>query len=65
MYMETLRGIAGVGIFPVLSLLMFFAVFGIVLIRVMRMDRANVERCAHLPLEGRHDRPAASQESLQ
>jgi hypothetical protein len=65
MYMETLRGIAGVGIFPVLSLLMFFAVFGIVLIRVMRMDRANVERFAHLPLEGRHDRPAASQESLQ
>jgi hypothetical protein len=65
MYMETLRGIAGVGIFPLLSLLMFFVVFGVVLVRVVRMDRANVERLAHLPLDGRYDRSAGAQESLR
>ena len=65
MYMETLRGIAGVGIFPVLSLLVFFIVFGVVLIRVARMDRATVERFADLPLDGRRDRPAGAQESLR
>ena len=65
MYMETLRGIAGVGIYPLLSLLVFFIVFGVVLIRVARMDRAKVERFAHLPLDGQCDRPAGAQESLR
>jgi hypothetical protein len=65
MYMETLRGIAGVGIFPVLSLLVFFVVFGVMLVRVVRMDRASVERFAHLPLDGRQDRTAGTQESLR
>lgn len=64
MYMETLRGMAGVGIFPLLSLLVFFIVFGAVLIRVARMDRATVERSAHIPLDGR-DRPAGAEESLR
>jgi len=63
MYMETLRGIAGIGIFPALSLLLFVTVFGIVLIRVVRMDRENVQRFAELPLDGRSDRSVTHQET--
>jgi len=57
MYMETLRGIAGIGIFPVLSLLLFVVVFGTMLVRVGRMDRASVQAFADLPLDrpGRRD----------
>jgi hypothetical protein len=53
MYMETLRGIAGIGVFPALSLLLFVAVFGTVLVRVARMDRASVQALADLPLQSR------------
>jgi cytochrome c oxidase cbb3-type subunit 3 len=51
MYKETLRGIAGVGLFPAISLLLFVLVFTIMLIRVLRMDRADAQRLAALPLE--------------
>ena len=37
MYMETLRGMAGIGIFPALSLLLFVVIFAVVLYRVARM----------------------------
>lgn len=53
MYMETLRGIAGIGVFPALSLLLFVAVFGGVIVRVTRMDRASVRAFADLPLDSR------------
>ena len=53
MYMETLRGIAGIGIFPALSLVLFVVVFGAVIVRVTRMDRASVRALADLPLESR------------
>ena len=52
MYLETLRGIAGIGIFPALSLLLFVVIFAVVLYRVARMDRAQVLRYADLPLDG-------------
>lgn len=51
MYMETLRGIAGIGVFPALSLLLFVAVFGGVIVRVTRMDRAAARAFADLPLD--------------
>ena len=53
MYMETLRGIAGIGVFPALSLVLFVAVFGGVIVRVSRMDRAAVRAFADLPLDPR------------
>jgi hypothetical protein len=52
MYLETLRGIAGIGIFPALSLLLFVVIFAVVLYRVARMDRAQVLRYADLPFDG-------------
>lgn len=51
MYGDILRGIAGVEIFPVLSLVIFVAFFTIVLVRVVRMKRSRVEHLSRLPLE--------------
>lgn len=51
MYKETLRGIAGVGIFPVISLLLFVAVFAAAVIRTFGMRRDVARRLAALPLE--------------
>jgi hypothetical protein len=64
MYMETLRGIAGVGVFPALSLIVFVAVFVVVLVRVARMDRASIRRFSNLPLEEHTERSSPSQEVL-
>ena len=52
MYMETLRGMAGIGIFPALSLLLFVVIFAVVLYRVARMKPSQVLFYADLPLDG-------------
>jgi hypothetical protein len=52
MYREILLGISGVALYPIVSLLLFVATFGLVLVQVGRMDRTRVERCAALPFEG-------------
>ena len=52
MYMETLRGIAGIGAFPVVSLLLFVIVFVIAVLRVVRMEHAVAAHLASLPLDG-------------
>lgn len=59
MHKEILRSITGVGIFPVISLLLFVAVFALVLLRTFRMDRADVQRLARLPLDAPADGGAA------
>ncbi len=42
MYKETLRAIAGIGLFPAVSLVLFVVVFAlVVLVQVVRMDRAR------------------------
>lgn len=51
MYQDILRNIAGIEVFPVLSLLLFVVLFAIVIIMTMRMDRRRVARLAGLPLE--------------
>ena len=51
MYKEILRGITGIEVFPVISLVLFVLVFGVVLIRVLRADRAELDRHASLPLD--------------
>jgi hypothetical protein len=51
MYKEILRGIGGIGIFPVVSLLLFVMVFALVVLRALRMDRAGIQHLAGLPLE--------------
>jgi hypothetical protein len=51
MYKEILRTIVGIEVYPVLSLLIFVAVFVIMLVWVMRMDRARLATYANLPLD--------------
>jgi hypothetical protein len=51
MHTDTLRGIAGIDIFPVISLLVFVAVFTAVLIYAMRLERSRVDRLSRLPLD--------------
>ena len=51
MYKETLRSIAGIGVFPVISLLLFMAVFATAAVRTLRMRRDVADRLASLPLE--------------
>ena len=48
---EVLRAIAGIAVFPVVSLILFVAVFTVVLVRTARLDRASLDRFAHLPLD--------------
>ena len=52
MYKETLRAIEGIGLFPVVSLLLFVTVFTVAVVRVLRMDRGDLARLASLPLDG-------------
>ena len=51
MYQEVLRSIEGVGIFPAVSLVVFVAVFTLVVWHALRMDVAGVRHMADLPLE--------------
>ena len=51
MYKEILQSIAGIDVFPVVSLCLFVAVFTIVLVRTLRTDRARMDRYASLPLD--------------
>ena len=52
MYKEILRSIAGIDVFPVVSLCLFVCVFAGVLVWAMRADRARLTHCANLPLDG-------------
>jgi len=51
MSFETLRAIDGVGIFPIISLLLFVTVFAVMLIRTARLDRSRLDSYARLPLD--------------
>jgi hypothetical protein len=59
MYVELLRSIEGVGVFPAFSLVLFVTVFTVMLLRVGRMDRGRAAGLARLPLET-PERPTAS-----
>jgi len=51
MYKDILLSIAGIEVFPVVSLVLFVTVFAAVLISVVRMDRSRAEALASLPLD--------------
>ena len=65
MYKETLRAIAGIGLFPAISLVLFVMVFALVLVRVIRMDRRETEHLAGLPLEPADTLGPARQEACR
>ena len=52
MYREILLGIAGVALYPIVSLLLFVVTFGLVLVQVGRMDRSRLHHLAALPFDG-------------
>ena len=57
MYTEVLRRIAGIAVFPVLSLVVFFTA---VLVWTMRMDKGQVDQLAALPLDDEPAMPAGA-----
>ena len=57
MYKEILQSIAGIEVFPVISLVLFVAVFTAVIISIARMDRTRAEELAALPLDDSANRP--------
>jgi cytochrome c oxidase cbb3-type subunit 4 len=55
MYKDILRHIAGIEVFPVLSLVVFVTVFAAVLVYVTRLDKVRLARLASLPLDADGD----------
>jgi hypothetical protein len=55
MYREILQSISGVGIFPVLSLLIFSGVFTMVLVATGRLTKARLAELARMPLDVEQD----------
>ncbi|MAT56686.1 MAG: CcoQ/FixQ family Cbb3-type cytochrome c oxidase assembly chaperone [Ignavibacteriae bacterium] len=51
MFSNYLTSIKDVEIFPVISLIIFFAVFVFVLIKVIKMDKTYINKMGNLPLE--------------
>jgi hypothetical protein len=51
MYKQILRSIADVGVFGSISLILFFTVFCLVLIRVVMTKKNYIEKMSNLPLD--------------
>ena len=64
MYTELLRSIDGIGIYPVISLVLFVAVFTVVLVWALRADRRRLDRHAALPLTEARPAPRPSDNEL-
>ena len=45
------EGIADIEIYPIISLILFFAVFITMLIYVMKIPKSSIEKNSNLPLE--------------
>jgi hypothetical protein len=54
MHKEVMRAIAGIDVFPVISLVLFVIVFTVAVIRALRLDHRLVEQLSLLPLDGGH-----------
>lgn len=51
MFSKYLSGIEDIEIYPVLVLVVFFAFFVIVIVKVTRMDKKLIDKMGNLPLE--------------
>ena len=51
MYTDILRRIAGIEVFPVVSLLLFVTVFTVASIWTLRLDAERIGRLSRLPLD--------------
>jgi cytochrome c oxidase cbb3-type subunit IV len=48
---KTLEGIADIQIYPIIGLILFFTMFVILIIHVVRLTRNQVEEYSNLPLD--------------
>lgn len=60
MYKNVLRSIEDVSLWPVVSILIFFLFFVVLLFFVWRMDKQKIMRFSNLPL---HDHPKLATEN--
>ena len=67
MHKEVLRAIAGVDVFPVVSLVLFVIVFAVATIHALRLDRQLVNELSSLPFDpapGTRRAPATQHSAL-
>lgn len=57
MYSDTLSNLPGAPIFPIIGLVLFVAAFVGVVIRVVRMDRKDIDTLSRLPLDDKTETP--------
>lgn len=50
MFSKNLESITGIGIYPVFSLLVFFAFFTLLLLYLVKADKNKLQRAARIPL---------------
>lgn len=55
MYKELLRSIEEVGIYPLISLVLFFVFFLVMLFWVLKIDKKFLKRMEELPLDNKYD----------
>lgn len=60
MYKDVLRSIAGIEMFPVISLLVFVTVFVVMLVWAWRLDPQRLSELANLPLDDADRQPEAA-----
>lgn len=65
MYKEVLRSIEGIEIYPIISLLIFFAFFVCLAVWFFAADRERLRRAALLPLEATPALPAPAEGSTK
>jgi cytochrome c oxidase cbb3-type subunit 3 len=51
MFARNLESIAGIGIFPLISLLIFFGFFTMLIIYLIKADKSMLERASRIPLQ--------------
>lgn len=52
---NALEQIVGVEIFPIISLVIFFIVFGVMVYLVLKSDKKYIDEMKNMPLEGEND----------
>ena len=51
MISDHISSIQGISIFPIISLILFFAIFAITVVWVFRLDKKYIHRMENLPLD--------------
>lgn len=51
MFRNNLESITGVSIYPIISLIVFFAFFAVLIAYLIKMDKAHIENASRIPLQ--------------